>query len=294
MFDKSLTLSMLDDKWIKSLEEKSGTVWNVFKLVAEEPLEEVEVAAPETQDEAQSNDTAAVVQPFNENVISMDEKIHMLSKLYEMVGDNARCLLCGYLSPDPNVVMSHILDHPNWTQFLPPVNVRKLGNVNNYPEWKEDLKRNFVDEIINKCSQDTRVAWAQNEKITDQAKFLEVRTEIINKLVNYIVEVYGTVSTPNYKTLESLVKDILASEYPYMFRTDEDSAHSNPSLGFGYGRGGLKGLENLHKNLWDKIYLKQSKLKKDLMVPSNDDEEGDEQVNRTGRKSRKPHKYGKI
>ena len=40
MFDKSLTLSMLDGKWLKSLEEKSGTVWNVFKLAPEEPLEE--------------------------------------------------------------------------------------------------------------------------------------------------------------------------------------------------------------------------------------------------------------
>ena len=291
-----MTLSMLDDKWVKSLEDKSGTVWHVFKLVPKEPLVEVaEAGAPETHDGAQS-DTLTVVQDLNVNVASIDEKIQILSKLYEMVGDNARCLICGYLSPDPNVVMSHILDHPDWTQFLPSVNVRKLGNVNNYPEWKEDLKKNFVDEIINKCSQDTRVAWAQNEKITDQAKFLEVRTEIINKLVNYIVDVYGTVSTPKYKTLESLVKDILAPGYPYMFRTDEDSAQSNPSLGFGYGRGGLKGLENLHKNLWDKIYLKQSKLKKDLMISTNDEEAGDhdDQVNRNGRKTRRPHKYGKI
>lgn len=300
MFDKSLTLSMLDGKWLKSLEEKSGTVWNVFKLAPEEPLGEQAAAASETHAEDQSSGPLNVIQEFNANVISLDEKIHLLSKLYEMVDDNARCLLCPFLSPDPNITMTHILDHPNWSQFLPSVmsdvnvHVRKLGNVNNYPEWKEDLKKNFVDEIINKCSQDTRVAWAQNEKLTDQEKFLEVRNEIINKLVNFIADVYGTVSSPSYKTLDSVVKEILAPGYPYMFRNDEDSASSNPNLGFGYGRGGLKGLENLHKNLWDKIYLKQSKLKKEAMIPSTDEEAGDDQGNRTGRKTRRPHKYGKI
>ena len=169
-----------------------------------------------------------------------------------------------------------------------PENYKRLGNVNNYPEWKTDLKENFVEWIINKCSLDTRVAWAQNEMITDQRKFAEVRSEIIRKVVNHVVDVYGTVSSPKIRTLESIVNDILGPGYPFMFR----DATSIPSLGFGYGRGGLRGISNLPNNLWNDVYQKQSKLRKEMMHFSNDDDEvGNIGTWKKGR-SRKPHKYG--
>ena len=355
-FDKTLKLTMKDVNWVKSpLENKSGTWWNIFKLVSKETQPGAganvdssagsfgfslgEAAATSssagfslggitsmtagTSDPAVAASTLASLssvtnvvsssaagQTVQETVTettlpvwSVEEQQHveMLSKLYEIIDDGkARCHLCGYLSNDPNVVMTHIMEsHPNWQQSIPtPVIYRKLGNVNNYPEWKEDLKQKFVDLIVDKCSLDTRVAWAQNEKITNQAKFLEIRSEILRKLVDHIVQIYGTVSAPNYKTLEYVVKEILAPGYPFMFRADDNSASNIPNLGFGYRRGGLKGIENLHKNLWDQIYQKQLKLKKEMMLSTTDNDEdvGDNEAETgpgSGRRGRKPHKYGK-
>ena len=338
---------MKDKNWIKSpLEEKSGTWWNVFRLVPKESeVPNVDFSAGSigsssagvslggitttaTAAGTSDPDTAAttpaslssvtnvlsstvVVQTGRETVTETtlpvvctaeeQQHVEMLSKLYEIVEDKARCHLCGFLSHDPTFVMTHIMEsHPNWQQCIPtptPVTYRKLGNVNNYPEWKDDLKKDFVDLIVNKCSLDTRVAWAKNEKITNQYKFLEIRSEILRKLVEHIAQVYGTVSSPNFKTLEFIVKEILAPGYPFMFRADDDSASTIPGLGFGYRRGGLKGVENLHKNLWDQVYQKQCKLRKEMMGASNDnDDEGDNEVDTgrgSGKKGRKPYKYGK-
>ena len=148
--------------------------------------------------------------------------------------------------------------------------------------------RDLINFYFPKCSHDTKVAWNQNEVITDRRKFTDIRSEILRLLVSHIVDVYGTVSSPKLKSLEYVVNNILRPGYPFMFSDDDNSALSIPSLGSGYGRGGIKGNLNLYKCLWDSVYQKQCKLKKGMMLPScDDDEEGNK-----GKRGRKPHKYG--
>ena len=294
---------MNDPLWVKQeLEVKSGTTWNVFKLEVRDNDDETVDKNPELAPAASVNLDGKVVE-----VVDVDANIVAVQQLCEQVEDNHRCIICGFLSTDVSVVLVHIVnDHHNWQQLLETGKMRKLGNVNNYPEWKKDLEKNFHETIISKCSLATRTAWNSNEKITDRSKFQEVRSEIIKELINHIVDVFGVVSTPNHKTLDAVLSDVLAPGYPFMFGKNDDSASKVDGLGFGYGLGGMNGLKTLSKNLWDRIYQKQTKLKKSLLQSAaglntrNDGGEGeeegndDESVATASRKGKKPFKYGML
>ena len=43
-----------------------------------------------------------------------------------------------------------------------------------YPEWKEDFRRNFSKIVVEKCSQSTKEAFANNEDI----KVLEISNQL--------------------------------------------------------------------------------------------------------------------
>ena len=294
---------MNDPLWVKQeLEIKSGITWNVFKLEVRDDDDETVHENPELAPAASVNLDGNVVE-----VLEVDANVAALQQLCEQVEDNHRCIICGFLSTDASVVLAHIVnDHQNWQELLETGKRRKLGNVNNYPEWKKDLEKNFCETIISKCSLATRTAWNSNEKITDRSKFQEVRTEILKELVNHIVDVFGVVSTPNHKTLDAVLSDILAPGYPFMFGQNNDSATNVVGLGFGYGLGGMNGLKTLSKNLWDRIYQKQTKLKNALLQSAaapntrNDGGEGeedgqnDESVATASKKGKKPFKYGML
>ena len=303
-----------DPLWVKQeLEVKSGTTWNVFKLEVRDNTDESVHKIPELAPAATVNENRELAPAATVNldgnvveVLEVDANVAAVQQLCEQVEDNHRCIICGFLSPDSNVVLVHIVnDHQNWQELLETGKRRKLGNVNNYPEWKKDLEKNFQETIISKCSLATRTAWNSNEKIADRSKFQEVRTEILKELVNHIVAVYGIVSTPNHKTLDAVLSDILSPGYPFMFGQNNDSAANVVGLGFGYGLGGMNGLKTLSKNLWDRIYQKQTKLKKALLQSAaapnthndggeGEDEGNDESLATAPRKGKKPFKYGML
>ena len=71
-------------------------------------------------------------------------------------------------------------------------------------------------------------------------------------------------STPSYGTLELVVSDILADEYPFMFKDIVDSRR--PELTMGYGRGGALGNKTLHKQIWQKVYNRQMEERKQILL----------------------------
>ena len=102
------------------------------------------------------------------------------------------------------------------------------------PAWKDDFKRHFQDIIIQKCSYVTREAIDNDEKIEDARKLKKVRKEILDSVVEYLVEVHGSVSNPSeckiwtifYKltkynlelsTMREIVV-VMGNNYPNMFQ----------------------------------------------------------------------------
>ena len=155
------------------------------------------------------------------------------------------------------------------------------------------MKENFFIEVISKTSYQTRQAWINNEKLTDARKVKQIRGEIINSLVDKILEIFGCVSTPNNKTLSEIVSSILSPGYPWMFSSANDSAQGEKKLGYGYGKGGLLGIKELPKQLWDRIYQRQVKMRK-VQASASSAVDGVEVVVETSnqRKGKKPLIYG--
>jgi len=52
---------------------------------------------------------------------------------------------------------------------------------------------------------------------------------------------------------------ILSPGYPFMFKKIDDSRTA--TLSFGHGRGGKAGLDELPRQLWEKIHQKQRKMR---------------------------------
>ena len=225
---------------------------------------------------------------------NFDDLESQLSGLYTTIGDNFRCTECGFLTNDMTTLFDHILQkHSESESRVVCQASSQKGNVHVNPQWKDDLKQNFDDLIINKCSEVTRIAWQTKETISDRAKFLDVRKEILKLTMDHIVAVYGIVSSPKVHCLESVVKDILAVGYPFMFGDSDTSASNDRNLGFGYGAGGLNGVKHLPKQMWDRIYQKQTALRR-LNTGPKDDLDLEDESRASSTKGRKPFKYGEY
>ena len=211
---------------------------------------------------------------------------------YEEIDKNIRCKLCGFLTEEVTVVCGHLQhQHDNWRQEVSRIKKRRLGNVNANPYWQDELKRNFYEIIISKCSQTTRDSWCSKEVINNKEKFIGVRTEILKILREHIVEIFGTVSTPSLQDLESVV-GFLASGYPFMFGDGEGAAGKSKDVSSGYGCGGAFGNRYLAKSLRDRISQKQTALRLEESKAEGTCD-GEEETLKI-RKGNKAQKYGNV
>ena len=224
------------------------------------------------------------------DVEELSEEQTMKLKVIKNHGKNYTCF-CGFLSPDIRLVFSHIDSHRGWQDYIKSEveEILPTRNVHLNPSWKAELKEHFQEKVIDKCSQDTREAWADKKEEQNMGKFTEIRNEIIRKLVEVLCEVHGLVSTPSYHTLEGIVSDILADSYPYMFKESETERREH-SLTVGYGRGGALGLKNLHKQIWQKIYNKQMEERKEILA--NKEKAGDVEPGESLKQGNNPATYG--
>ena len=211
---------------------------------------------------------------------------------YEEIDKNIRCKICGFLTEEITVVCGHLQQqHDNWREEVSRIKKRRLGNVNANPDWQEELKRNFYEIIISKCSLMTRDSWCSKEVINNKEKFIGVRTEILKFLREHIVEIFGTVSTPSLQVLESVV-GFLASGYPFMFGDGEGAASKSKDISSGYGCGGAFGNRYLAKSLRDRISQKQTALRlEESKAEGTCDEREETHVTRKGNKAQK---YGNV
>ena len=223
----------------------------------------------------------------------------------EVIDENTyRCKICGFLSDKMENVSNHLTPAhgDEWKksnygevnserQVLVESSLR--GNIHLDPDWKKNLKRSFLEEVVPQWSKVTLNAWTFDEEITDPKKFKKVRAEIKDDLVDHILKFFGTSKTPSLSILEDIVADVLSVNYSFMFSQREGSASTIPSLNFGRGFGGIKGVKNLPSQLWNDIYLKQIKMRQEeegRKRPIDNDLNGDE--NGCPKKGKKPHKHG--
>jgi len=136
---------------------------------------------------------------------------------------------------------------------------QKKVTVHNNPKWKDELKSNFHEIIIEKCSQAAINAVKENEIIKNVKKKRKVRNEIINTTLDHLVECYGGVDTPKLWVMREVVT-MMGASYPIMFRDTEGGGQED----VGYGFGGNSGLSK---------WLTEERLKKPAEeVYESDDE----------------------
>ena len=225
-------------------------------------------------------------------VIIDSEVIEALQSLVLHEDNVSRCGLCKtFVSSDQAIVIQHILTiHPRWQdekQNIQNSEKQKVSNEFLHPNWKRDLQNKFQDLIITNCSKMTRDAWDNNEKL-DGKRFREVRSEILRRLIDHIIEVFGKVSAPSIADLRQIVNETLSVGYPFMFGKGEGTAQSQEGLGFGHGKGGIWGVEALPKQLKDRILKNQLEIR----VAEQEQFDEDSTVDNTRKGKKRPTKYG--
>ena len=122
----------------------------------------------------------------------------------------------------------------------------------------------------------TKDAWRNQTVFAEHEtdKFIRVRTDILQKLVDEILEIYGQAPTPTEADLRDVIRDNLTVNYPHMFGDNAHEVARPKLLRTGYGRGGYQGLKNLPKQLKSRIHTAQLKLRKIELELKN--EGGDE------------------
>ena len=207
---------------------------------------------------------------LNDEEINLDEEsLAKAHKFVEHIEGKFKCSLCGFFSDEINGVYNHLVPAhgEDWKKSSDQVNTSVLvensrrGNVHLDPNWKKNLKLSFLKDVVPKWSQLTLNAWTSNKEIMDPKTFRKVRAEIKDDLVDHILKFFGTTKTPSLKILEEIVTDVLSASYPFMFSQSDGSASTIPTLNYGRGLGGIKGVINLPSQLWDAIYSKQMKLR---------------------------------
>ena len=89
---------------------------------------------------------------------------------------------------------------------------KRASTVYTNPEWKEDLRSNFKELIVQKCSEATKAAFEENVDveviyqclifyIDDQFQDLRskkiIRTELMDSVSDYMIVTYGGVASPS-------------------------------------------------------------------------------------------------
>lgn len=136
------------------------------------------------------------------------------------------------------------------------------------------------DSVVQSWSLRTQEAWINNMKFTleDVKEVRMIRHEIINSLVDKLFEIHGTFSVPRKAQIKEILQDIHMVKYPWMFSKGPDTKDSVPGLNSGKALGGVHGIDNLPKQIWDKWNEKTNKAREALAVES--------------RKGRKPPRFG--
>ena len=199
-------------------------------------------------------ETQAIKEDLNE-----DETIKIL-QFVNNTGNNFECRLCGFLSRNVQSTLNHFdRNHEDWKEFIDvkqDEGFSSCGNVHNNPGWKEKLKESFEEEIIMKCSEETQEAWRENKKIDQKSKFTRVREEIINRLIDKLIDIHGLVSRPSKEIMSEIIRDCLAPGYPNMFKES----------------GWIRGLKDVARQTWDRVYRKQESLRAETEAWDNDKE----------------------
>lgn len=221
------------------------------------------------------------------------EDLELVKNVYDQIdGGNYRCSLCGYLSNDSNAVVAHIIyEHQDWKNSIAQSSQKTSTSACNIFEnsnWKSILKQNFQAMVIDKCSEDTRIAWNQNKDVAIMPKYVEIRTEILKKLAERIFEMHGTGKTPSQSDLEDIVNDCLTRGYPKMF------GEANTKRG--YGAGGANPNKQLPKQLKARIFAMQLRLREEVLREDGQvSQDVDASQRRNGaKKGRTGDKYGTI
>ena len=103
-------------------------------------------------------------------------------KLIKCIEEKYICF-CGYLSNDLKQVFNHMESHKGWQDYITSEEIPpRTRNVHLNPSWRAELKEKFQSKVIDRCSQDTREAWAEKREEQNLGKFTEIRNEIIKKL----------------------------------------------------------------------------------------------------------------
>ena len=315
MFTRDLTLTLENSNgWIS---DKNGEDW-IFKKdhpVESQFADTSRQLASVLHSEAPSLIATDIMSDINvDNVVSVfinldDEALEKANSVVEAVDNNYRCLICGFLSSHIEAVYNHLepahgdewkkKDNTEVSSGHSKLDVGKelnIGNIHTDPNWCLNLKKSFLNDVVPNWSKKTRDAWSANAEIMDKVKFRQIRAEIKDSLVDHIVQIFGITKTPSVKILTEIVKDILSTSYPFMFSQAEGSANSIPSLNFGRGLGGVKGVVNLPCQMWDAIYNKQIRLRMEVNNKSGEECTADDVLGGAARprKGKKPHKQGKL
>ena len=158
-----------EEEWIVTIEkdEDEQTCW-LFRKVdsslspSREDLQSVTVVVAECEE--------------------FSEKDKEKLKVIKNIEDKYICF-CGFLSDDLRQVFTHMESHKGWQDYITPEEIPPRScNVHLNPSWRAELKENFQTKVIDRCSQDTKEAWAEKREEQNSGKFTEIRNEIIKKL----------------------------------------------------------------------------------------------------------------
>jgi hypothetical protein len=172
-------------------------------------------------------------------------------------------------SPAPSPSVEHSEDLTSSTHSTPHTN----------PHWLKEMKKNFKNVVIDKCSRKVQEAVENNTKISDIRKKKEVRNSIINETVSCLLEIFGGVGKPGVAEVREIVSE-MGFHYPAMFKDDD--------VGFGYGLGGSKGVAGLANQMLDRFRSRAEEAKKKPLL----DGEVIVSVDATAKKGKKKLIYG--
>ena len=287
-FNKHLEIEMTDSAWSKEETQK----FYVFQK-----KDDVQNAV--IIQTVGGADFVVAQEPVDQGI--SQQEFDQLSKLVSCEDENVfRCILCGFVAREIASVTGHIFSqHPLWRDWRkePSSSSSTISNsstVFQSPNWKESLTDNFDTLVIQKCGQDTREAWASNLAIKDLEKYTLIRREILQKLVDYISGIFGTISCPSIEDLRFIHRESLVGGYPWMFGLGDNTASKDAEISHGYGRGGINGAEELPKQLRDRISKLIAKRRKDEIVKEANGRGEDEADLSASKKGRRPNKYGEC
>ena len=93
----------------------------------------------------------------------------------------------------------------------------QTSTVHTNPNWLKDLKKNFKQEIIFKCSLRTRNAVEEDEYIGNDYEHRKVKAEIIDCIMRQVKSIFGGVGKPTIEQWREVAIQ-LGFAYPSMFR----------------------------------------------------------------------------